>query len=579
MAYPPLYTRLSNFVRDAYNGLVSPSPSSTDAELNAVATSLNAVINTVRGITAASGRLQNVAQAIAQALVATWTGAAPAAPGPIVTTIAWDSVYSANSMLVVIGGVALAPSAYTVTHVSGFVEITPSTYPATGATTTVWVFEAGAGILTDLASTANGKGASLIGVEDPDDVLIGATVEAGLVEVATNLAALVTSLGALNRYVLADGTVAMTDDFDAGGFKVTNAADGSADGDLVTVRQIASYIDAWTDLSQFYVKRDGTTAMAGPFNFGNSKGLNLADPDLSQPLDAVNVRTMLNTVATSGSSPVGVIQDYVGDSAPDNWLICDGQAYLGTSWPILYSLVGTAFKSGYAQGTKFAVFSGKIVAANLNSDALANLGALTLDGGQGYVGVPMVRVYNPDGTLAPGQPTFTVTVTAADTSAPPNVTGGVVSISLAAESGSGILEGATIRILPLLESDDTTTALAPLPTGYFRVPDLRGRTTLGVGTESKSPGITNPPDVNAGDAYNATTRLLGAVGGAEKVVLDETSLPTGTVVDPTYQAIGSQAGGTPYTVIKRTIPESTAASAAFSVTPPFVVLSKIIKAA
>jgi len=107
----------------------------------------------------------------------------------------------------------------------------------------------------------------------------------------------------------------------------------------------------------------------------------------------------------------------------------------------------------------------------------------------------------------------------------PNALYGQLIITLAS-GGSGIVAGATIRVLPVRASNPTLPAFVQLPAGFFRVPDLRGRSVVGFGTESKTPGIVDPPSTTAGDSYNATQRAMGDIGGVETVTLTEAQMPS-----------------------------------------------------
>jgi hypothetical protein len=65
-------------------------------------------------------------------------------------------------------------------------------------------------------------------------------------------------------------------------------------------------------------------------------------------------------------------------------------------------------------------------------------------------------------------------------------------------------------------SNPLLPAMAQLPSGFFRVPDRRGRFAVGAGLESKTPGIYDPPLLAKGDDYDATSRAVGDIGGEEK---------------------------------------------------------------
>jgi microcystin-dependent protein len=356
------------------------------------------------------------------------------------------------------------------------------------------------------------------------------------------------------------------------------------DGDYVTLRQVSAYVAIWNDLSRFFLKRDGSTAMAGPLNFGNQKGINLADPDLAAPQDAVNVRSMLRTVATSGSSPVGIVADFIGVVPPTNWLLCDGSAYIGTAYPLLDTILDSSYKSGKAQGAIAASFP-VLVLAN------APVGILTLlpplQPGIGYIAIPYIDVVNQDGGAAVTlQPTWNVTVTPTVLDGP-NVTGGTLTIAIAT-GGTGIRPGAAIRIFNISAATfggSNLSSLALLPAGYFRTPDFRGRSSVGAGTESKTPGIIDPPDIGKGDAYTADIRLIGQYGGEQAHQL--TTAELATHFHNTFTAIGGvDNGGSARNFVGGSFGSpliGTTANAgsddAHNTMHPYHVLNKIIKAA
>lgn len=324
--------------------------------------------------------------------------------------------------------------------------------------------------------------------------------------------------------------------------------------------------------------------MAGPLNFGNQKGINLADPDLAAPQDAVNVRSMLRTVATSGSSPVGIVADFIGVVPPTNWLLCDGSAYIGTAYPLLDTILDSSYKSGKAQGAIAASFP-VLVLAN------APVGILTLlpplQPGIGYIAIPYIDVVNQDGGAAVTlQPTWNVTVTPTVLDGP-NVTGGTLTIAIAT-GGTGIRPGAAIRIFNISAATfggSNLSSLALLPAGYFRTPDFRGRSSVGAGTESKTPGIIDPPDIGKGDAYTADIRLIGQYGGEQAHQL--TTAELATHFHNTFTAIGGvDNGGSARNFVGGSFGSpliGTTANAgsddAHNTMHPYHVLNKIIKAA
>ena len=100
---------------------------------------------------------------------------------------------------------------------------------AAGATVIIEVFTPGNGT-TALASTSNGQGASLVGINDAGGLLTATNVETALAELATNLASAAYLGGVLtiSNYIRKDGTVAFTAAQSMGGFKLTNLAAGTA---------------------------------------------------------------------------------------------------------------------------------------------------------------------------------------------------------------------------------------------------------------------------------------------------------------------------------------------------------------
>jgi phage-related tail fiber protein len=44
--------------------------------------------------------------------------------------------------------------------------------------------------------------------------------------------------------------------------------------------------------------------------------------------------------------PPGIVVSYVNDTAPDGWIICDGQAVSRTTFAALYAVIGDTYGSG-----------------------------------------------------------------------------------------------------------------------------------------------------------------------------------------------------------------------------------------
>jgi microcystin-dependent protein len=84
-------------------------------------------------------------------------------------------------------------------------------------------------------------------------------------------------------------------------------------------------------LDSGYLKVSGGT-IGGPTTFGSTVnfygGVNLAEQSLYSMLP-----------------PVGSIMPYAGTGAPLGWLLCDGTAYIATTYPSLYSVLGSAYNT------------------------------------------------------------------------------------------------------------------------------------------------------------------------------------------------------------------------------------------
>lgn len=116
MPQPPFAARVSNFMRDANNGLESPSPLGVDAELNALINVVNQAVLRLRGVTESDGTLVNFASATAQALAGTQDFTATAAQTAFLTTITWTAAFTSANVFVFVNNVKLATSAVAVAN-------------------------------------------------------------------------------------------------------------------------------------------------------------------------------------------------------------------------------------------------------------------------------------------------------------------------------------------------------------------------------------------------------------------------------------------------------------------------------
>lgn len=338
MTFPAYLARLISYRQNESAGNEIPT-AVLDAEFNNVEEIVNQLNRRVRGITNVAGQLINVAAQIAQALVGTQRFAPGGATTVFTTTITWDSSFSNGNVLVNANGLMIDPNTVTVSNSGGFLRVTLGTAVSSG-----WVdvaaYSQGAGILTRLNSTANGDGASLIGIEDVGGLYSAVEVEGALQEVATEVADLLATLGTLSKIWTSDGTTVSGDpasaDFDMGGFKVKNLADGVANTDAVTLQQLLAVTQNLDTLLSLFVRVDGINAFTGNQSMGGHRltdlGTAIANGDavtffqlnnidgaqiVSGTIPGIRLGVFGGATAlangTVGAVPAPVIADFTGD--------------------------------------------------------------------------------------------------------------------------------------------------------------------------------------------------------------------------------------------------------------------------
>lgn len=74
----------------------------------------------------------------------------------------------------------------------------------------------------------------------------------------------------------------------------------------------------------------------------------LADEDVLPIVDDSTGSTKKVTVKNlrTYATPIGVMQDFAGSTAPDGWLLCYGQAVSRTTYADLFTVISTAFGVG-----------------------------------------------------------------------------------------------------------------------------------------------------------------------------------------------------------------------------------------
>lgn len=305
MPQVPFAARVTNFMRDANNGLESPAPLGVDAELNALINVVNQAVLRLRGVTESDGTLVNFASATAQALAGTQDITATAAQTAFVTTIVWTAAFTSANVFVFVNNVKLATSAVAVADDgSGFLEVTVAAQDA-GNVVTIAAFESGAGLLSRLQTISATEGASLIAINDAGGFFSAVQVEAALQELATDAAALTTAVGNTADLIRRTGTVPFTANQSMGGFKLTNLADGVSAQDAVTVNQFNAYTAVWNALQSYFMRLDGTTPMAAALPMGNNKITGLANGTVST--DAVNKGQLDLMLPLAGGTMTGVL--------------------------------------------------------------------------------------------------------------------------------------------------------------------------------------------------------------------------------------------------------------------------------
>lgn len=272
MAYPSPFARLFNYLQQGQAGMVFDADfwSDLDAELDNIVTSLGQQLTVLRGITSASGRLVANSDATAMSLVATERIVAGSGGQTVfTTTIPWDSAFTTYNVIishVPVGtyyGSALDPNQFSVAENAGFLEVTilPTTM-VIGDIMVISAFTAGAGVLTRLASSANGDGASLVSIEE-DGPYAAVDVQGALVEIRTLFDALTSALGTTSNIwyktgKLADGTTpaAASGNWAMATHKITGLGNGVDNQDAVTVAQLLAATQGFSTLTSFFLRKD-----------------------------------------------------------------------------------------------------------------------------------------------------------------------------------------------------------------------------------------------------------------------------------------------------------------------------------
>lgn len=312
------------------------------------------------------------------------------------TVPSYDS--TADTIHVYINGVRLAQASITAT------DDTTVTLPAqtVGAAVIIDIYTPGNGT-TQLASTSNGQGASLVGINDAGGLYTATDVEGALAEAATNLASAAYLGGVLtiSNYIKKDGSVAFTGNQSMGTHKITNLGAGTASSNDaarmadITSAALQSALSAY--LAATYLALSGGT-MTGNIAMSSNKVTGLAAATANG--DAVRYNEFVAIAATQITSGLlaaarmtvmvgdnGVVAGTqgavpapaLGDAAAAKYLKADGTWATVASNLGGYCLIRDQKASGTDGGTSIAT---TWTARDLNTEVVDTGSVATLSANQ-----------------------------------------------------------------------------------------------------------------------------------------------------------------------------------------------------
>lgn len=117
------------------------------------------------------------------------------------------------------------------------------------------------------------------------------------------------------------------------------------------------------------------------------------------------------------SMPVGTIMQYAGETIPNGWLLCNGDAVASTEYPELYEAIGTTY-GGTSDNFRLPDFRGRVAVGLEPNDQLEDFDTLGKTGGSKYLQAHTHNLkYSDGGAVGRGGYTTTSSSYAYDTSA------------------------------------------------------------------------------------------------------------------------------------------------------------------
>lgn len=114
-------------------------------------------------------------------------------------------------------------------------------------------------------------------------------------------------------------------------------------GQTVQAAQVNTPFDDVQSMLSQVLLRSGVVPMTGPLNMNGFKATGAAD--------GVSASDLATVGQLQSAAPIGSVVSYAGNSAPNGWALCFGQAISRTQYASLYSVIGTAFGAGDGYST------------------------------------------------------------------------------------------------------------------------------------------------------------------------------------------------------------------------------------